>query len=131
MEHHAKYTSYPQEELVTMARWITHYWRQRTDDRNQTVFADEVLGMSQPSFNQLLTGANGQYQNSVLLACVRPWLFRAMIFFAILVECPTYRHRLAKFLLDAELLRDLLGKHYKPFARLVQDDRLISFLSWW
>lgn len=117
MEHHAKYTSYPQEELVTMARWITHYWRQRTDDRNQTVFADEVLGMSQPSFNQLLTGARPIPEQRFVGLC-EALAIPCDDFFAILVECPTYRHRLAKFLLDAELLRDLLGKHYKPLLVL-------------
>lgn len=117
MEKHAKQGSYPEAELVKMAKWLTGYWLQRRDSCNQAEFAKQVLGISQPAFNQILKGVRPIPEQHFIDLC-EALNIPGDDLYAILVICPTYRHRLTKFLLDAELLRDLLGKHYKPLLVL-------------
>ena len=122
MEHHSKYTQYSENEMAKMAEWIRDYWRQCRDSRNQTVFAKEVLDMSQPAFNQLLKGARPIPEQHFVALC-KALNIPANDFFEILNACPTYRRRIVKFLMDAHDLRSMLGDWYKP---LLVQSRLID-----
>ena len=117
LEKNAKQGSYPETELAKMAGWLAGYWLQRGDSRNQAEFAKQVLGISQPAFNQILKGVRPVPEQHFVDLC-KSLAIPGDDLFAILVDCPAYRQRIAKFLLDAAFLRDLLDEHYEPLLVL-------------
>ena len=124
---HVKYTSYDENELKIMARWLKSRWLSRHISTNQSDFAKQVLGVSQSAFAQMLNGVRPIPEAQFHRLCAELSI-DAIELYEVLVNCREYRLRFARYVENSLDTLLWLGVEIHPENSVANQIRALSEL---
>ena len=112
MKMHDKYSSYTKYEIRRVASFIKDQWRKTDSFKSQTEFANEVLGVSQSAFSQLLNAARPIPARHVLKLCMHLGI-PAKTYRKNLSRCPEYKRRFSEMVNYSDGVMRWVGENYE------------------